>query len=157
MIPPRKPIYSIACDRHGFNYASKLEEALSNNGHAPRFFGATTDKFSLPIPTYVHELAWHIHKDVSDFGITITDNSNVNIACITANRIPHIRASVVSCVGDALLAKKTAYANVICINSAGLDYKMIEEIVFKFIAMEVSSEEWHRYNVYLADMLYIPK
>ncbi|MCK5018199.1 MAG: RpiB/LacA/LacB family sugar-phosphate isomerase [Candidatus Peribacteraceae bacterium] len=147
----------IVSDRKGFNFSDRLESELQSNGYKTHLFGAKSNTFGLPVPTSVHELCWGIHKRLIGFGIVLVDNSNVNIACITANRMPHIRASVISCVGDAQLARITANINVACINLAILDYGMVEEIIYKFVETKASKEQWHTESVYLADMLYIPK
>lgn len=106
----RSMVVALGADHAGFELKEALKRTLEARGVAFRDFG-TTGAASVDYPDYAAQVAAAVAGGAADRGILVC-GSGVGMA-IAANKVPGIRASVITDVEAAVLAREHNDLNVL--------------------------------------------
>lgn len=132
----------IAADHGGFETKQRLAKAILDEGHEVVDFGADTLALQDDYPDYVIPLAVAVaHGDV-ERGIAVC-GSGVG-ACVAANKIPGIRAALITDIFSAHQGVEDDEMNVICLGGRIVGFELAWDLVKAFLAAEPRAEERFR-------------
>ena len=120
----------LGSDHAGFELKQKISFFLTENGFAIKDYGSF-DRFSVDYPDYAQAVALGIFKEEIQFGILLCGTGNgINIS---ANKYPHIRASLCWTPEIAVLARAHNDANILTLPARFVDEKTVFDIVAQFL------------------------
>lgn len=123
-------IIPIASDHAGFPAKDKAIAILEALGHEPVDYG-THDESSVDYPDYAVLVAQSVSKGEYERGILICGSGQG--MCMTANRVPGVRAALAWNPEIAGLSVQHNNANVLCLPGRYLSYDDIEAILTKWM------------------------
>lgn len=123
-------ILPIASDHAGFSAKEKAIAILEALGHEPVDYG-THDESSVDYPDYAILVAQAVAKGDYERGILICGSGQG--MCMTANRIPGVRAALAWNPDIAGLSVQHNHANVLCLPGRYLSYDDIDAIITKWM------------------------
>jgi ribose 5-phosphate isomerase B len=132
---------AIGADHGGFHLKQEIISFLKNNCHAVTDVGAHNDKPS-DYPDFALAVADQIIRKKAVRGIIVC-GSGVG-ACIAANKVPGIRASVCHDTFSARQGVEDDDMNVLCIGARIIGSNLAEEIVTVFLKARFSKLERHK-------------
>ena len=136
-------LIAIGADHGGFTMKEELRSFLSELGHHVRDFGTySTD--AVDYPDFAHQVARAVADREADVGIII-DGAGVG-SCMTANKVPGVRAAACYSIGVARNSREHNDANVLALGSKTITSQEMREIVRAWLTTEIS-EERHRRRV----------
>lgn len=139
----RTRLIAVGADHGGFAMKEELRGFLSELGHHVRDFGThSTD--AVDYPDFAHQVARVVAEGEADVGIII-DGAGVG-SCITANKVPGVRAAACYSVEVARNSREHNDANVLTLGSKTVTGQEMREIVRAWLGTEIS-EERHRKRV----------
>ncbi len=118
-------------DHAGFEYKTKIFEALTEQGIEIKDFGSFTED-SVDYPDFVHPVAEAVEKEGFDFGVLVCGSGNG--VAMTANKHQGIRAALCWNTPLASLARQHNNANIICLPAKFVNYDLAREIVDTFLS-----------------------
>lgn len=104
---------AVGADHAGFQQKQALAEHLRAQGHAVTDLG-TNGEASVDYPDYAQAVGQAVAKGEVDRGVLVC-GTGIGM-CITANKVPGVRAAVVWSEESALLAAEHNNANVLCLS-----------------------------------------
>lgn len=119
-------IIPIASDHAGFEAKEITKKLLEEMGHMPVDFG-THSEDSVDYPDYAVQVAGSISKGEHELGILICGSGQG--MCMTANKLPKVRAALVYNDKIAGLTRQHNNANIMCLPGRELNEKQIREIL----------------------------
>ena len=131
----------IAADHAGFDLKNKCKALLEEQGFSPVDYGAMTYDPLDDYPDCIFPLAEAVGKNEVDKGIAIC-GSGVG-ASIVSNKVPGVRAALISDVYSAHQGVEHDDMNMICLGARVLGESLIWEIVDAFLQARFSHEERH--------------
>ena len=134
---------AVGADHGGYPLKEELKKFLAELGHMVRDFG-TDSTDAVDYPDFAHAVARAVAEREADLGIII-DGAGVG-SCMTANKVPGVRAA--ACY-DARLARNSREhndANVLTLGSGLTDASAMRDIVRVWLTTEIS-EERHKKRV----------
>jgi ribose 5-phosphate isomerase B len=134
---------AVGADHGGFEMKEKLKTLLSELGHRTRDFG-TNSTDAVDYPDFAHAVARSVADSESELGIII-DGAGVG-SCITANKVPGVRAAACYSVDVARNSREHNDANVLTLGSKTVSSAEMREIVSAWLSTEIS-EDRHRKRV----------
>ncbi|MCD8533530.1 MAG: ribose 5-phosphate isomerase B [Verrucomicrobia bacterium] len=141
---------AIGSDHAGFQLKESIKSHLSSKGFEVIDAG-THNATSTDYPDFSNVVTRHIrNRDVSR-GILVC-NSGVGMS-IAANKVPGIRAALVTNVQVAALCRQHNDANVLCLAQAFTDTQTALQIVDTFLTAEFEGDRHHRRINKFADTL----
>ena len=132
----------IAADHGGFALKAQLVAALKAAGHEVTDFGAHELVMGDDYPDYVVPLAKALAKGKVTRGLAIC-SSGVG-AGIASNKIPGVRAALITDPFSAHQGVEDDDLNMICLGSLVVGYALARELVNIFLAAQFSGAERHR-------------
>ncbi len=132
---------AIGADHGGFELKEELTAFLKKQGHTVLDVGAYNDRPS-DYPDFALAVAGKIGENEAVRGILVC-GSGVG-ACIAANKIPGIRASVSHDTFSAHQGVEDDAMNVLCLGARIIGPRLAEEVVAAFINARFSKAQRHR-------------
>lgn len=132
---------AIGSDHGGFHLKQEIISMLRKNRHTVINVGAHNDKPS-DYPDFALAVATQVIRGKAVRGIIVC-GSGVG-ACIAANKIPGIRASVCHDTFSARQGVEDDDMNVLCLGARVIGARVAEEIVSVFLAAKFSNAERHK-------------
>ena len=134
---------AVGADHGGFKMKEELKTLLESLGHRVRDYG-TNSADAVDYPDFAHAVARAVAETHADVGIII-DGAGVG-SCMTANKVPGVRAAACYSVAVALNSREHNDANVLTLGSGTINSAEMREIVQAWLATEIS-EDRHRKRV----------
>jgi len=132
----------IAADHGGFLLKEQLMTALRNEGYELVDFGASYLDPSDDYPDFVIPLGKAVTRGNIERGVTLC-GSGVG-ACIAANKVPGVRAALITDVFSAHQGVEDDDMNVICLGARVVGYALALELIRVFLKARFIGAERHR-------------
>jgi ribose 5-phosphate isomerase B len=136
-------IVAVGADHGGFPMKEELKGFLAELGHRVRDFG-TNSADAVDYPDFAHAVARAVSEGEADLGIVI-DGAGVG-SCMTANKVPGVRAAACYSVKVAVNSREHNDANVLTLGSGTITPQEMREIVRAWLSTEIT-EDRHRRRV----------
>ena len=136
-------IVAVGADHGGYPLKEELKTFLAELGHRVRDFG-TNSTDAVDYPDFAHAVARAVAEGSADLGIII-DGAGVG-SCMTANKVPGVRAAACYDTKVARNSREHNDANVLTLGSGMIDSKQMREIVQVWLSTEIT-EERHKKRV----------
>ena len=133
---------AIACDHGGFPLKQPLIQVIKSMGHEVVDLGAHEHDPHDDYPDFARYIGNAIQHGNADKGVLLC-GSGVG-ACIAANKMDGIRASVCHDVYSAHQGVEHDAMNVLCLGSRIIGPQLAEDLVRAFVAATFSGEERHK-------------
>jgi len=134
---------AVGADHGGFPLKEELKIHLAELGHRVRDFG-TNSTDAVDYPDSAHAVARAVSDGECDLGIII-DGAGIG-SCMTANKVPGVRAAACYSVKIAVNSREHNDANVLTLGSSTITSAEMRDIVTAWLSTEIS-EERHRKRV----------
>ncbi|HKR00128.1 MAG TPA: ribose 5-phosphate isomerase B [Pyrinomonadaceae bacterium] len=134
---------AVGADHGGYKMKEELKSLLEELGHRVRDYG-TNSEDAVDYPDFAHAVARAVSDSQADVGIII-DGAGVG-SCMTANKVPGVRAAACYSVAVAKNSREHNDANVLTLGSKAVTSAEMREIVQAWLSTEIS-EERHRKRV----------
>jgi ribose 5-phosphate isomerase B len=134
---------AVGADHGGFKMKEELKGLLAELGHRVRDYG-TDSEDAVDYPDFAHAVARAVADGHADVGIII-DGAGVG-SCMTANKVPGVRAAACYSAAVARNSREHNDANVLTLGSKTITSAEMREIVSAWLSTEIS-EERHRKRV----------
>jgi ribose 5-phosphate isomerase B len=126
-------IIALGADHGGFAMKERLKGSLAEQGYQYRDFG-TFSAEAADYPDFAHAVARAVADGVCDLGI-ILDGAGIG-SCMTANKVPGIRAAMCYDVATAKNSREHNYANVLTLGAKMISLEKMQEIVQTWLNTE---------------------
>ncbi len=136
-------IIAVGADHGGYALKEELKTFLGELGHLARDFG-TNSTDAVDYPDFAHAVARAVSEHEVDLGIII-DGAGVG-SCMTANKVPGVRAAACYSVKVAKNSREHNDANVLTLGSGTIRSAEMREIVSAWLSTEIT-EERHKKRV----------
>ena len=133
---------AIAADHGGFQLKAEIVERLSQAGHEPLDLGAHEYIAGDDYPDYAQQVSTAVQTGQAERGIVIC-GSGVG-ACVAANKMKGIRASVCHDTYSAHQGVEHDDMNVLCLGARIVGLELASEIVLAFVGASFNSGERYR-------------
>ncbi|MDT4895450.1 MAG: ribose 5-phosphate isomerase [Acidobacteriota bacterium] len=134
---------AVGADHGGFQMKEELKTLLESLGHRVHDYG-TNSEDAVDYPDFAHAVARAVAETHADVGIII-DGAGVG-SCMTANKVPGVRAAACYSVAVAKNSRQHNDANVLTLGSLTITSAEMREIVQAWLSTEIS-EDRHRKRV----------
>jgi ribose 5-phosphate isomerase B len=134
---------AVGADHGGYKMKEELKTLLAELGHRVHDFG-TNSQDAVDYPDFAHAVARAVADSQADVGIII-DGAGVG-SCMTANKVPGVRAAACYSVAVARNSREHNDANVLTLGSGVITSAEMREIVQAWLSTEIS-EERHKKRV----------
>ena len=124
---------AIASDHAGFELKKRIKKLLEDLGYKYKDFGTDSDE-SVDYPDYGLKVAEAVAKKEYDRGILIC-GTGIGM-CMTANKIPGIRAALCHNVETAKLSREHNDANILTFGARMVDEKTARDLVKVWLKTE---------------------
>ena len=139
--PRAERIVAVGADHGGYALKEELKSFLAELGHRVRDFG-TDSTDAVDYPDFAHAVARAVADGEADLGIVI-DGAGVG-SCMTANKVPGVRAAACYDPKVARNSREHNDANVLTLGSGTIDSKQMREIVRVWLSTEITEERHKR-------------
>jgi ribose 5-phosphate isomerase B len=134
---------AVGADHGGYKMKEELKALLESLGHRVHDYG-TNSEDAVDYPDFAHAVARAVADTHADVGIII-DGAGVG-SCMTANKVPGVRAAACYSVAVAKNSREHNDANVLTLGSGTITASEMREIVSSWLSTEIS-EDRHRKRV----------
>jgi ribose 5-phosphate isomerase B len=134
---------AVGADHGGYKMKEELKALLGELGHRVHDHG-TNSEDAVDYPDFAHAVARSVADGHADVGIVI-DGAGVG-SCMTANKVPGVRAAACYSVAVAKNSREHNDANVLTLGSKAVTSAEMREIVSAWLGTEIS-EDRHRKRV----------
>jgi ribose 5-phosphate isomerase B len=134
-------IVAVGADHGGYPLKEELKAFLAELGHRVRDFG-TNSTDAVDYPDFAHAVARAVSDGEADLGIII-DGAGVG-SCMTANKVPGVRAAACYDPKVARNSREHNDANVLALGSGTIDSNQMREIVRVWLSTEITEERHKR-------------
>ena len=134
-------LIGMASDHGGFELKARLMKDLGKTGYGVKDFGAFQFAGEDDYPDYVIPLARAVAKGEVARGIAVC-GSGVG-ACIVANRVPGVRAALITDCFSAHQGVEDDNMNVICLGGRVLGYALALDLAITFLGAQFKGEARH--------------
>jgi ribose 5-phosphate isomerase B len=124
-------VVALGSDHGGFEAKEKLKGLLDELGYKHRDFGAFSEE-AVDYPDFAHAVARAVADGACDLGI-IVDGAGIG-SCMTANKVPGVRAAMCYDAATARNSREHNYANVLTLGGRMLSAAQIREVVQTWLA-----------------------
>jgi ribose 5-phosphate isomerase B len=124
-------IVALGADHGGFETKERLKKLLDELGFKHRDFG-TFSEDAVDYPDFAHAVARAVADGGCDLGI-IVDGAGIG-SCMTANKVPGVRAAMCYDPATARNSREHNYANVLTLGGKMLSAEQISEVVKTWLA-----------------------
>lgn len=146
---PRKQKIAIGADHGGYEMKEHLKRALSDLGHDFQDFGTHSTE-AVDYPDYAHLVARAVSRGTCGLGIII-DGAGIG-SCMTANKVPGVRAAMCYDAASAQNSREHNGANVLTLGGKTISVDRMREIVQVWLSTELV-EDRHRRRVAKIDAI----
>jgi glycine hydroxymethyltransferase len=126
----RHSAIAIGADHAGFELKEAIRKHLEQRGLAVKDFGVHS-KESADYPDYAHAVGESVGNHKAQFGILVC-TTGIGM-CIAANKLPGVRAALVSDIETATVTRQHNDANVLCLSAKNTSAETAEKIVDAFL------------------------
>ena len=134
-------IVAVGADHGGYPLKEELKKLLAELGQRVRDFG-TDSTDAVDYPDFAHAVARAVSEGEADLGIVI-DGAGVG-SCMTANKVPGVRAAACYSVKVAVNSREHNDANVLTLGSGTINTQEMREIVSAWLATEITEDRHKR-------------
>jgi ribose 5-phosphate isomerase B len=134
-------IVAVGADHGGYPMKEELKKLLAELGHRVRDFG-TNSTDAVDYPDFAHAVARSVSEGEADLGIVI-DGAGVG-SCMTANKVPGVRAAACYSVKVAVNSREHNDANVLTLGSGTVSAQEMREIVTAWLSTEITEDRHKR-------------
>lgn len=136
-------VVALGADHGGYKMKEELKGLLAELNHTVRDYG-TNSEDAVDYPDFAHAVARAVSDGVADVGIII-DGAGVG-SCMTANKVPGVRAAACYSVAVAKNSREHNDANVLTLGSLTITSAEMREIASAWLSTEIT-EDRHRKRV----------
>ncbi|MBS1788489.1 MAG: RpiB/LacA/LacB family sugar-phosphate isomerase [Acidobacteria bacterium] len=144
-------VIALGADHGGFPAKERLKTLLDQLGYKHRDFG-TFSEDAVDYPDFAHAVARAVADHNCDLGIII-DGAGIG-SCMTANKVPGVRAAMCYDAATARNSREHNYANVLTLGGKMLSADQISEIVKTWL---VTAEGEARHGKRVAKIMAVEK
>lgn len=126
-------IIALGADHGGFDMKEQLKRWLAEWGYHSRDFG-THSADAVDYPDYAHAVARAVADNACDLGI-VFDGAGIG-SCMTANKVPGIRAAMCYDEATAKNSREHNYANVLTLGAKMISLEQMHKIVQAWLATD---------------------
>ena len=119
-------LIAIGADHGGYQVKERVKKLLDELGYRHRDFG-TFSEDAVDYPDFAHAVAQAVANGRCDLGIMV-DGAGIG-SCMTANKVPGVRAAMCYDAATARNSREHNFANVLTLGGRMLSTEMIAEIV----------------------------
>jgi ribose 5-phosphate isomerase B len=134
---------AVGADHGGFEMKEELKRVLADLGHDSQDFGTHSTE-AVDYPDYAHMVARAVARGTCNVGIII-DGAGIG-SCMTANKVPGVRAAMCYDAASARNSREHNGANVLTLGGKMISNEMMREIVEVWLSTELT-EDRHRRRV----------
>ncbi len=134
-------IVAVGADHGGFKMKEELKALLAELGHSVRDYGTNSEE-AVDYPDFAHQVARAVADGAADVGIMI-DGAGVG-SCMTANKVPGVRAAACYSVKVAVNSREHNGANVLTLGSGTITPAEMREIVRAWLAADITEDRHKR-------------
>jgi len=139
----KKKKIALGADHGGFEMKEELKRALADLGHDYQDFGTHSTE-AVDYPDYAHVVARAVARGTCDLGIII-DGAGIG-SCMTANKVPGVRAAMCYDEASARNSREHNGANVMTLGGKTISNDRMRSIVSAWLTTELT-EDRHRRRV----------
>lgn len=134
-------IVAVGADHGGYAMKEELKKLLAELGQKVRDFGThSTD--AVDYPDFAHAVARAVSEGSADLGV-IVDGAGVG-SCMTANKVPGVRAAACYSAKVARNSREHNGANVLTLGSGAITSEEMREIVSVWLSTDLTEERHKR-------------
>jgi len=130
-------LIALGADHGGYQIKEQLKSFFDQLGYRYRDFGTFSEE-AVDYPDYAHAVARAIADGVCDLGI-ILDGAGIG-SCITANKVPSVRAAMCYDEATARNSRQHNFANVLTLGARMLSLDLIQKIVETWLTTPLGEE-----------------
>ena len=134
-------IVAVGSDHGGFPMKEELRSFLTELGHRVRDFGTNSTE-AVDYPDFAHAVARAVSEGEADLGIVI-DGAGVG-SCMTANKVPGVRAAACYSVKVAVNSREHNGANVLTLGSGTITPDEMRDIVRAWLSTDLTEDRHKR-------------
>ncbi|MDT7806368.1 MAG: ribose 5-phosphate isomerase [Acidobacteriota bacterium] len=134
-------IVAVGADHGGFPMKEELKGLLVELGHRVHDFG-TNSTDAVDYPDFAHAVARAVSEGEADLGI-IVDGAGVG-SCMTANKVPGVRAAACYSVRVAINSREHNDANVLTLGSGIISPQEMRDIVRAWLSTDITEDRHKR-------------
>jgi ribose 5-phosphate isomerase B len=138
----RKMKIALGADHGGYEMKENLKRVLADLGHDYQDFGTHSTE-AVDYPDFAHLVARAVAKQTCDLGIVV-DGAGIG-SCMTANKVPGVRAAMCYDEASAKNSREHNGANVLTLG-AKVPMDLVRKIVSVWLTTELT-EDRHRRRV----------
>jgi ribose 5-phosphate isomerase B len=127
----KQRLVALGADHGGYEMKEQLKGLLTELGYKHRDFGTFSTE-AVDYPDFAHAVARAVADNQCDLGI-IVDGAGIG-SCMTANKVPGVRAALCYDAATARNSREHNYANVLTLGGKMLAADRIREIVTAWLA-----------------------
>jgi len=139
----KRRLIAVGADHGGYEMKEQLKQLLAELGYHYRDFGTFSTE-AVDYPDFAHATARAVADGVCDLGI-IVDGAGIG-SCMTANKVPGVRAAMCYDEATARNSREHNYANVLTLGGKMISPERMREVVRAWLGTE-PGEERHRKRV----------
>lgn len=132
-IQEEKPMIAIGSDHGGFRMKESLKAYLVELGYGVADCG-TKDTNAVDYPDFAHAVALMVSKGEAWRGVII-DGAGIG-SCMTANKVPGVRAAMCYDISTAINSREHNDANVLTLGAGQLGDSLVKQIVKTWLATD---------------------
>jgi len=122
----RRRLIAVGADHGGYEMKERLKEFLDELGYRHRDFGTFSEE-AVDYPDFAHAVARAVADGACDLGIVV-DGAGIG-SCMTANKVPGVRAAMCYDAATAGNSREHNYANVLTLGARMISTEKMREIV----------------------------
>src|SRR5262245_4025882 len=122
----KRRVIAVGADHGGFEMKERLKEFLAELGYSHRDFGTFSEE-AVDYPDFAHAVAQAVANGSCDLGVMI-DGAGIG-SCMTANKVPGVRAAMCYDAATASNSREHNYANVLTLGARMISTEKMREIV----------------------------
>jgi ribose 5-phosphate isomerase B len=119
-------LIAVGADHGGYEMKERLKDFLDELGYRHRDFG-TFSEDAVDYPDFAHAVARAVANGACDLGIMV-DGAGIG-SCMTANKVPGVRAAMCYDAATASNSREHNYANVLTLGARMISTEKMREIV----------------------------
>lgn len=139
----RKMKIALGADHGGYEMKEDLKRVLTDLGHDYQDFGTNSTE-AVDYPDFAHLVARAVASHTCDVGIVV-DGAGIG-SCMTANKVPGVRAAMCYDEASARNSREHNGANVLTLGGKMISTDLMRKIVNAWLATELT-EDRHRRRV----------
>jgi ribose 5-phosphate isomerase B len=122
----KRRLIAVGADHGGYEMKERLKEFLDELGYRHRDFGTFSEE-AVDYPDLAHAVARAVADGACDLGIMV-DGAGIG-SCMTANKVPGVRAAMCYDAATASNSREHNYANVLTLGGRMISTEKMREIV----------------------------